>query len=424
MIRSATTTETSHKAALFTIFACCGIIFSSWATRTPQIQEALNADTGFMGLIFLGLSGGSFVGLLAAGPLVGRHGTRTVLLWASLSMGAGLVMVGGGALLQNPALVIAGLAAVGGGFGSCEVALNVDGTAMERTTQRSLLPALHGTWSLGSLAGAGIGAGAVAFGIPVSVHLGSLGILLATACLVAIKYIPGGSGIEPKHTPRTSRGAVLERLRIFREPRTLLVSLFVFGMAFAEGTANDWLTLAIIDGYHTDPSTASAGFAVFVACMTAGRLAGGYFVNRFGRTGMLRISAAMAVVGVLLVVVAAGPAIGLIGIILWGLGSALGFPVGLSAAGDNPHGAAARVSAVATVGYAAFLIGPPFLGMLGQSIGLLPTLLVAMGCALMAVLLAGATRPPSVVAAGQPSELTDEGSEKFTGQASQVGHPG
>ena len=59
------------------------------------------------------------------------------------------------------------------------------------------------------------------------------------------------------------------------------------------------------------------------------------------------------------------------GILVWGLGASLGFPVGMSAAADDPSRAAARVSVVATIGYAAFLAGPPLLGLLGDQIGTL-----------------------------------------------------
>ena len=72
-----------------------------------------------------------------------------------------------------------------------------------------------------------------------------------------------------------------------------------------------------------------------------------------------------------------------IGVVLWGLGSALGFPVGMSAAADDPRNAAARVSAVATIGYLAFLVGPPLVGFVGEHVGLLNALLMVL--ALVAV---------------------------------------
>jgi hypothetical protein len=59
----------------------------------------------------------------------------------------------------------------------------------------------------------------------------------------------------------------------------------------------------------------------------------------------------------------------LVGIAAWGAGSALGFPMGMSAAGDDPMRAAQRTSVVATIAYGAFLAGPPALGALANSIG-------------------------------------------------------
>jgi cyanate permease len=113
----------------------------------------------------------------------------------------------------------------------------------------------------------------------------------------------------------------------------------------------------------------------------------------------------LAVVGALLVIF--GPAIGLYaafaGALLWGLGASLGFPVGMSAAADDPQHAAARVSVVASIGYLAFLAGPPLLGFLGDHIGVLHALLVVVALALPALLVTPATRPlPVAEPAGSP----------------------
>ena len=78
---------------------------------------------------------------------------------------------------------------------------------------------------------------------------------------------------------------------------------------------------------------------------------------------------------------------------LWGVGAALAFPIGMSAAADDPKKAAARVSVVSTLGYIAFLAGPPLLGYLGDVTGI-RTALLAIGIPiLVALLLAGAAKP-------------------------------
>ena len=64
-------------------------------------------------------------------------------------------------------------------------------------------------------------------------------------------------------------------------------------------------------------------------------------------------------------------AVALAGALLWGLGAALGFPVGMSAAADDPSRAAVRVSVVSSIGYTAFLAGPPLIGLLAEDVGIL-----------------------------------------------------
>ena len=150
----------------------------------------------------------------------------------------------------------------------------------------------------------------------------------------------------------------------------------VLAMALTEGVANDWLGVAMVDGYDAPAWLAAAAFALFVAAMTAGRIGGTVLLDTFGRVAVLWGSMAVAGVGVLLVVLGSVPALVVAGIVLWGLGASLGFPVGMSAAADDPAKSAARVSVVSTIGYTAFLAGPPLLGFLGSHFGVLNALLI------------------------------------------------
>jgi cyanate permease len=90
-----------------------------------------------------------------------------------------------------------------------------------------------------------------------------------------------------------------------------------------------------------------------------------------------------------------GPATGVAfaGALLWGLGASLGFPVGMSAAADDPAQAAPRVSVVASIGYCAFLGGPPLVGFLGDHVTVLKALLAVAVLLVVAIALAGVVRP-------------------------------
>lgn len=171
----------------------------------------------------------------------------------------------------------------------------------------------------------------------------------------------------------------------------MLIGIIVLGMAFAEGSANDWLPLTMVDGYKVSPQTGSLIYGLFVAAMTLGRFTGGWILDRYGRVRVLSGCAVAAITGLLLVIW--GQHIASVGVVLWGLGASLGFPVGLSAAGDESQGAAVRVGAVATTGYFAALVGPPVLGFLGEHFGLLRALIVVLIGIIIAGSLSRAARP-------------------------------
>jgi cyanate permease len=216
--------------------------------------------------------------------------------------------------------------------------------------------------------------------------------MLATAIL-AVRPLRGDELAEPQPHGE-QRSAFAARMAIWLEPRTLLIGLIVLGMAFAEGSANDWLALAMVDERNASYATGALLFGVFTAAMTVGRLLGGPILDRFGRVPVLRVSAAFAVAGLLAVIFVEHPVVMVTGIVLWGLGASLGFPVGISAAADDPAKAAARVSAVSTIGYLAFLAGPPMIGVLGDAVGLLHALLVVVVLITVAGLVSFAAREP------------------------------
>ena len=95
-----------------------------------------------------------------------------------------------------------------------------------------------------------------------------------------------------------------------------------------------------------------------------------------------------------LMVVFGGTALAFAGAAVWGIGASLGFPVGMSAAADDPKRAALRISVVSTIGYGAFMAGPPLLGFLGDHFGILNSLLVVTTTAVIAAIVAPAAGPP------------------------------
>lgn len=377
------------RAALFTVFALQGIAFASWVTRTPAIRDAIEASTAQMGLVLLGLSVGSMTGILNSPRAVGRFGGRPVVLAGGLFQMTGLFTVSVGAGAGTAWSVFAGLALFGAGTGAAEIAVNVEGAAVERALRTSVLPVLHGCYSAGTFVGALIGIACNATAVPVPVHLAAVAVVLVGSTAFVVRWLPAGTGRVVRHVEGHG-----PRLAVWRESRVLLLGVVVLGMALAEGSASDWLPLIVVDGFGLDATSGSLVYAVFGLAMAVGRFGGSRFVVRFGRVPVLRASAVLAAVGLLAVVVAPSPALGGVGVLCWGLGAALGFPLGVSAAGDEEEGATARVSFVATGGYLAFLAGPPLLGFLGEHVGLRLAMLVVFAMVLVAGAASSAARAP------------------------------
>lgn len=396
----------SAKRAVAVVFGVNGFLFASWVARLPAVRDILEMTPGRLGLLLLAVSAGSVSTLLTAGVIVHRLRPRRACLVAALVMTASLVVVS-----ATPSIpVMAGaLVLVGAGTAVWDVAMNVEGAGVERMLGREIMPRFHAGFSLGTVAGAGAGAGAAGLDIPLFWHLTTLSVLSFAVVAVAVRWYVGPRvwGWEPEASSRGSSGV----LRAWREPRTLVIGLLALGMAFAEGAANDWLAVGLVDGYGVNHAVAALGFGVFVTAMTIARLVGPWTLQRFGRVPALRVGALLVAAGVLAVQAGSavrgttGLAVALVlatlGALAWGAGAALGFPVAMSAASDEPRFAAARVSVVSTIGYVAFLAGPPLLGLLGDRVGVIRALLGVGAAVLLSLVAAGAARPPSpVVPAG------------------------
>ena len=173
--------------------------------------------------------------------------------------------------------------------------------------------------------------------MPIVVHLAVIGAVMMGAVLVSVRFLQpdpfatsgeSGAGSESDGTAGESRGW-RSQLAIWKDRRTLLIGVIVLGMAFAEGSANDWLALAMVDGHGVDNATGALLFGIFVTAMTAGRVGGVFLLDTFGRVPVLRVSAVLAGLGLLMVIFAPVAWLAGIGVVLWGLGSAPGFPVGM-----------------------------------------------------------------------------------------------
>jgi len=349
--------------ATYAAFIGSGFAFASWASRIPQVRDSLGLDAGALGLVLLAIAAGSLLALPLSGSVVTRIGSSRTVMAMAVLLGLGLTVAALGSLAGVVPVVI-GLFLLGFANGAWDVAMNVQGTVVERRLGRSIMSRFHAGFSLGTVAGALAGAAMVALRVPVAAHLTGVAIAVVLGVVWhARRFIPDHDESDPVMADGAGKTSALAA---WREPRTLLIGVFVLAFAFAEGVGNDWISVAAIDGHHVSPAYGTLAFAAFLTAMTTGRWFGPGLLDRYGRTPVVRALALIGIGGVALFVFGPSPAYAYAGTLLWGLGASLGFPVGMRAGGDDPRQAAGRVSVIASIGYCAFLAGPPTIGFLGD----------------------------------------------------------
>ncbi len=383
------------SAASYVAFGSNGFLFASWASRIPAVRDDLTLSTGTIGLVLLALSGGAVIALPMAGVVVRRLGPATTVLVTGLLASVAVAGVG---LAPTIGVLAGSLFLVGVASGTWDVAMNVEAAAVERSLDTTIMPRYHGAFSLGTVVGAAVGAAAAGAGVGRDSHLVAVGVVTAVAVVAATTRFLPRAATSDGHGTEAGQGAPVTPtgpsgsfgvLDAWREPRTLLVGLMVLGFSLVEGIANDWLALAVVDTLGVENWLGAAVFGVFVTGMTVGRLLGAQVVDVLGPRRVVLVSGVLAAAGAVIVSLVPSVSAVVVGALLWGLGASLGFPVGMTAVAggrSDAERAALRVSVVASIGYTAFLAGPPLVGFLGERIGLDGALLVVPVAAALAVL--------------------------------------
>lgn len=377
----------SWTRSVYLLFGFLGLTFMSILVRMPEVKETIGVNTAGLGMVLLGTSLGSIPALLIAGRLIEKFGTRPLILVGFTVMAVANATIPLALLAKSPQLLFAVLAVHGFSMALGDVSINLDGSTIEQRLGRSIMPRLHGGFSVGAFAGTSLGTLAAAVQFPLAIQVAVLAVLTVVVPMLLRGSIPAGTG---KHEHNASARGPRENL--FKNRILLFLALGIFGITLAEGASNDWLVLGLVDGYHVARPQAGVAFATLTLAMTFARFFGNGLVDKLGRTNALRIFALVGVVGILLVVFSHNLVLGIIGSAFWGVGVALGFPLFISAAGEGKD-AARQVSFVTAAGYIAFLVGPPMLGLVGQAIGILQMFLLLAAFMAAAAYFASATKP-------------------------------
>jgi MFS family permease len=389
-----------RAGAVAAAFVVNGLGGPSFQPRLPERQAALGLSDAGLGLVLVGFAAGALVASPVAGRLIGKLGSRPVVIASAVALGASLWTAGAA---PTPLTLGLALALIGASDAAMDTAMNANAAAYEGGTGRSIMHRLHGAWSVGALAAAGVAALAAALRIPLTLQLGVTGLVLTGTVLVArTGLVPGLSPVPPEEGSGPSPGSSGRRLW----PSALVVlGVMTVGGAIVEGAPTDWSALRL-ERLGTGPGTAALGVAAFMAGMFAGRAIGDHLTDRYGGAAVLRLGMILVAAGLGVGVAVDQPVAFAAGLVLAGAGASAFFPLAFSTAarlpGVAPGAGAATVSLAARLG---FLAEPLVIGTLAEAIGLRWAFLFVAAVALALAVAASRIVPAS--ARLGPAPVTD-----------------
>jgi MFS family permease len=347
------------------VFVVHGLLFASWTAHIPHVKLHLGLTDGTLGIALLGAPVGSVCAMVAAAYLLPRLGSRRIVQIALVGYCATGPLVG----LTGSLPALMGALFVWGAFqGTLDVAMNTQAITVERSGRRVLMSGLHGSWSIGSFVGAGIGALAVGAGITLTSQLLVLGTLAILAVgLLTTRMLPdrsdrqggadntaGSSG----HTPTVSRWS----------GGMVLLGAIAFASMLCEGASADWASVYMAGPLHARAVESGLAYAAFALAMVTIRMSGNRLLTRYRTDRLLPTLAALATIGFSLGLLIGRPIAALAGFACLGIGLASVVPAVFSAAGRIPglHPGTA-VATASACGWAGFVCGPPLIGRLASA---------------------------------------------------------
>lgn len=390
----------ASRAGIVVLFVGMGSMLGTHVSRVPSVRDALGVSPAQLATLFIAGSVGALIAFSLLGGLVARLGSLRLLRLASLATVLGFATLGLAAHLGSAPLFGAALFVTLGAFETINALANAEGAVVERLVGRSILSQFHAAFALALLAGVGIGALYSRAGIGVPVHF-AVNVTVVGVAYLACSRIAILDGRPAAIGSAERSGGIFVTLRLaVRERRTLALGLIIFCAFTMEMSANNWLPLTLVDDFGRTEALAAALYATLVVAQSVMRIVGGRLVDRVGRVAVLRASAVTVVAAVL--VLAFTPTFWAVplSLLLWGAGAALGYPLAISAAADDPTNATARVAAVAAFGTIAGLTMPQAIGLLAEGVELRRALLVVLVVAVAMLVLAPTARPLEV-AGGQ-----------------------
>ena len=301
---------------------CLGVFFP----RIGDLQNQMGIGETTLGLTLLGPAIGVQISLLFADKIFSLLGFRLVMCLGVPILGLALVC---SSLTFKPFIFFISLMLGGFAIGILEVAVNLEADRIEYKISKKIMNRSHSFWSLG---------------------------------FFCSKYIPADE--RPNSSVNNS---------LFVKPTKAVLALVVLTLSpmLLESASIDWSVIYMRDIFFTPPFI--NGLAIVMVALTqfSVRYYADQYVEIYGSEKVSKISVVAMLIGVVSVCFSNSPYLSLVGFVFIGGGSAVIFPLAMSAAAqktDRP--AAINVASLAQISFLVFLLAPPILGFIAENFGI------------------------------------------------------
>jgi MFS family permease len=348
----------------YVAFAAFGAFWGVWGASVPRVQHQAGIGDGQLGFALLFVGAGALPAMLLAGRALDRWGLRVaaVVIGALGAVGAGLALTA-----VDLASLCAGLALVGATSGAADVAENAVAGRAEKIAGRPVITRAHGIFSsLVVLASLGTGLASAA-SLPLAVPFTAVAVLSLVAGAALLRTLPAGP-TGPAPGPVRTAAAPSGRRRTV--PFLLLGVLGALAFA-SENAHQSWSAVFAHDVLHSGAGRSAIAPAVFAGTVALTRFATGGVRPARARTVLLA-GALAAAAGAALIAAAPTLVIAGLGLALAAAGTAVLFPTLLGVVSRNVDESrrGRATSVVTTVSYLGFLVGPVYVGLWADAVGL------------------------------------------------------
>lgn len=354
-VKGVSATIRINRFAVSAFFFMHGLCFASWASRIPSIQENLKLSASALGSVLFALPLGFVISLPFAGWLIGKAGSKKVVILSTIFYSLSLVLIGTSTDILS---LVLSLFSFGFFSNQLNISINTQAVIVERLYDKGLMATFHGLWSVAGFAGAAFGTWLMSRNVAPINHFIFISTAFVMITALSAFYLVKKDEVTAEKRP------------LFTMPDRSLIGLglIAFCSMMAEGAMFDWSGIYFSKVVQVDPHLTGIGYTTFMIAMSATRFLADGFSNRFGLKRILQVSGLLTTTGLLLSVFFPFMLPSLIGFFIIGIGVSSVVPMVYSAAGKSKTlSAGAALTAVSSLGFMGFLIGPPIIGFIAEA---------------------------------------------------------